>query len=252
MQNPDPFPQKPPQNTTKKSTVKEIKERFDKEVERFSNLETGQSATVDAPLVMELITSAAINSTSPITRVLDIGCGAGNNTIKLRQSLGHDFTADLLDISTPMVDRAHQRVSGINAGIVNALVGDFRTIELKDNTYDIVLAAAVLHHLRDDADWESVFKKLFSILRVGGSVWISDLVTHEHTAVNALMWKRYGTYLESLGGASYRDDVFAYIEKEDSPRSLTYQLNLLYKVGFSSVDVLHKHSCFAAFGAIKE
>ena len=32
-----------------KSTVEEIRQRFDKDVERFSNLETGQSATIDAP-----------------------------------------------------------------------------------------------------------------------------------------------------------------------------------------------------------
>jgi hypothetical protein len=40
---------------TVKSTVDEIRQRFDADVERFSNLETGQSATVDAPLAMEII-----------------------------------------------------------------------------------------------------------------------------------------------------------------------------------------------------
>ena len=33
----------------KKSSVREIKERFDADVERFSNLETGQQAVIDAP-----------------------------------------------------------------------------------------------------------------------------------------------------------------------------------------------------------
>ncbi len=42
-----------------KSSVEQIRERFDKDVERFSNLETGQSATVDAPLVLKLITEVA-------------------------------------------------------------------------------------------------------------------------------------------------------------------------------------------------
>ena len=32
-----------------KSSVAEIRARFDHDVERFANLETGQSATVDAP-----------------------------------------------------------------------------------------------------------------------------------------------------------------------------------------------------------
>ena len=65
-------------------------------------LETGQSATIDAPLSMELITQAAVASTATIRRVLDVGCGAGNNTLKLRQACGHDFDVDLLDLSEPM------------------------------------------------------------------------------------------------------------------------------------------------------
>jgi tRNA (cmo5U34)-methyltransferase len=42
-----------------KSTVREIRERFDNDLERFSNLETGQSATMDAALVLELIAQSA-------------------------------------------------------------------------------------------------------------------------------------------------------------------------------------------------
>ena len=45
--------------------------------------------------------------------------------------------------------------------------------------------------------------------------------------------------------------VFTYIDKEDSPRSVTYQMNLLQKVGFDRVELIHKNSCFAAFGAVK-
>ncbi len=68
-----------------KSTLEDIKERFDSDVDRFTDLETGQSSTIDAALTMELITKAAFRATSDIRRVLDIGCGAGNNTLKLLQ-----------------------------------------------------------------------------------------------------------------------------------------------------------------------
>ena len=234
-----------------KSTLDEIRQRFDGDVERFSNLETGQSATIDAPLALDLITRAAVACTKPIRRVLDIGCGAGNNTIKLREVYGQEFDADLLDLSQPMVDRAVERVSDVNHGVIRPVVEDFRTAELPEGAYDLLLAAAVLHHLRDDADWESAFAKVHRCLRPGGSVWITDLVTHEIPPAHELMWDRYGVYLETLGGPGYRNEVFAYIEKEDSPRPLTYQLDLLRKVGFTSVDVLHKNSVFAAFGAVK-
>ena len=56
------------QSPMSKSSVDEIRRRFDTDVERFSNLETGQSATMDAPLVLELITSAAAATNPPRAR----------------------------------------------------------------------------------------------------------------------------------------------------------------------------------------
>lgn len=66
-----------------KSSVDEIRRRFDADVERFSNLQTGQSATVDAPLAMSLVAEAAAAVTPHARHVLDVGCGAGNYTLKL-------------------------------------------------------------------------------------------------------------------------------------------------------------------------
>jgi hypothetical protein len=54
-----------------KSTVDQIRERFDGDVERFSNLETGQSATIDAPLSLALIAEAALRVTPRATSLLD-------------------------------------------------------------------------------------------------------------------------------------------------------------------------------------
>jgi tRNA (cmo5U34)-methyltransferase len=234
----------------KKSSIDEIRQRFDNDVERFSNIETGQTATVDAPLAMDLITHAAFASTRKIERVLDIGCGAGNNTIKLAHYVS-PFDCDLVDLSMPMLERAQERISEINTGHIKLFQGDFRVIDLPEQGYDVILAAAVLHHLRDGQDWESAFGKIYRLTAPGGSVWITDLVSHETESVQSLMWERYAQYLCSIGGESYKEKVFAYIDKEDSPRPVTYQLDLLRKVGFTHVELLHKNSCFAAFGAVK-
>ena len=88
-----------------KSTVEEIRLRFDADVERFSNLDTGQSATVDAPLAMALVAEAAAATTPHARHVLDVGCGAGNYTLKLLESLPN-LHSTLIDLSQPMLDRA--------------------------------------------------------------------------------------------------------------------------------------------------
>ena len=233
-----------------KSSVDQIRARFDVDVDRFSDLETGQSATMDAPLSLELIAAAAAAVTPGATRVLDIGCGAGNYTLKLLERLpGLDAT--LVDLSRPMLDRAVERVSAATPGDVRAIQADVRDFDLGVEQFDVILAAAVFHHLRDDAEWAGVFTACQRALRPGGSLWISDLVSHDEPAVHELMWARYARYLEQLRGPEYRDEVLAYIELEDTPRSLTYQVDLLRRVGFARVDVLHKNGCFAAFGAVK-
>lgn len=233
-----------------KSTPDEIRQRFDADVERFSNLETGQSATIDAPLVLDLVVSAAAATTPGATRSLDVGSGAGNYTLKLLEALPN-LDVDLLDLSAPMLERAAQRLAEVAEGAVRTVQADIREAQLEAEGYDIVMAAATLHHLRTPDEWRHVFGKLFQALRPGGSIWISDLVLHDLPAVQEVMWRRYGEYLVSLGGSEYRDHVFAYIEREDSPQSLAFQLELLEQVGFERVDVLHKNGPFAAFGGVK-
>lgn len=233
-----------------KSTVEEIRQRFDADVERFSNLETGQSATIDSPLCLELVAQAAAAATPNAIHVLDVGCGAGNYVLRLLQSLP-DLNATLVDLSLPMLDRARERVSVATSGEVITLQGDIRELQWEKSTFDVIVAASVLHHLRGEAEWRAVFAKFYDILRPDGSVWIFDLVDSSIPAVQTLMWNRYGEYLADLKDEEYRDHVFSYIEKEDTQRPLMFQLDLLREVGFETVDVLHKNSAFAAFGAIK-
>jgi tRNA (cmo5U34)-methyltransferase len=233
-----------------KSSIDEIRRRFDQDVDRFSNLDSGQGSTVDAPLVLELIARAAAATNPGATRALDVGCGAGNYSLKLLDVLP-GLEIDLLDLSRPMLDRAVERLRTAGATQVVAYQGDLRQIPLSSERYDVVVAAATLHHLRADVEWEETFRKLHATLKPGGSLWISDLVAHSEPALQALMWTRYGDYLTGLRDEAYRDEVFAYIEREDSPRSLLYQVDLLRSVGFARVEILHKNSVFAAFGAIK-
>ena len=233
-----------------KSTIAEIRERFDHDVERFSNLETGQVSTLDAKLSLELTTEAASRMRPNAKYLLDIGCGAGNYSLMMLSKI-KNLDCTLVDLSMPMLNRALERISTETTGKVEILHGDIREIALPENHFDIILAGAVLHHLREDTDWESVFSKLFGLLKPGGCLMISDFILQDEEILNDYIREKYGDYLESLAGREYRQKVLAYVEKEDSPRSLNYQLALMKKVGFRNTEILHKNLCFAAFAGIK-
>jgi tRNA (cmo5U34)-methyltransferase len=233
-----------------KASNEEIRNRFDNDVARFSNLETGQLTTLDAALTMELCTDAAKAVTPAATNLLDIGCGAGNYTLKMLSKMP-GLNCTLNDLSLPMLEKAQERISPETSGSVKTIQLDMRELDLGNETFDIVLAAATLHHLRDDEDWTNVFSMIYNALTPGGSFWISDLISHDSEALNELFKAHYGQYIESLGGPEYRQKVFDYIAYEDTPRSIEYQLALMKSVGFKNVEILHKNLCFAAFGGVK-
>jgi tRNA (cmo5U34)-methyltransferase len=237
-------------NVLEKSSVEEIRDRFDRDVERFSNLETGQTATVDASLALDLVARSAAAATPGARAMLDIGCGAGNFTLKVLERLPN-LDCTLIDLSPNMLACANVRVSTATAGLVTTIQQDIRLVEMPANSVDVVVAAAVLHHLRDENEWLETFRKIFRWLRPGGSLWIFDFVSHEVDAVQDIMWSRYGDYLAAFKGEEYRDQVFAYVDREDSPRPLLFQCELLRETGFREIDILHKNTCFAAFGARK-
>ena len=119
-----------------------------------------------------------------------------------------NFNCTLVDLSLPMLDKAFERVSQQTNNCVTILQGDIREVELNKNYYDIILAGAVLHYLRDDNDWVTTFDKLFNLLRPGGCLMISDLITQDTELLNEYTWERYGDYLEGLGGKEYRQKVY--------------------------------------------
>ena len=233
-----------------KSTVSEIRDRFDNDVDRFSNLDTGQLSTIDAKISLELITEASKRIVPAAENLLDIGCGAGNYSLMMLSKVP-GLNCTLVDLSKPMLSKAFERVSQATNKDVEIIQGDIREVVLRKNHFDIILAGAVLHHLRDDNDWETTFIKFYQLLRPGGCLMISDLIGQDTEILNDYTRERYGDYLEALGGEEYRSKVLAYVEKEDSPRSMNYQLDLMKKVGFRDVEILHKNMCFGAFGGIK-
>jgi tRNA (cmo5U34)-methyltransferase len=235
-----------------KMSADEIRSQYDKEIDRFANLETGQTATVDAALSLDLVTHAAAVTTPGARDLLDLGCGAGNYTMKMLERVP-DLNCTLVDLSESMLDAARARVAAATHGSVATLAGDMRTVPLGEGAFDIVLASATLHHLRADEEWHAMFGRIFRALRPGGSFWVSDIVEQTTAPVQALMWARYGEYLVAQRGGGpkgklYRKVVFERIAAEDTPRPVVFQLDVMRGAGFVDLDILHKNTVYAAFG----
>lgn len=233
-----------------KSSPEAIRENFDQQVDRFSNLETGQTTAVDSPLCMELIARSAAMLNPDAKRIMDLGCGGGNYAVKVTSFLP-EVDCSLIDMSANMLEKAQERVAENISGTVTVIQGDYREIQLGENTFDVITAGTTLHHLREDQEWELVFAKIYKALKSGGTFWINDIVISETEEISRMMMEGWiGSMKKHHDDAEIQMYLNRY-ESEDTPRTLSYQLELMKNVGFSKTIVLHKHFNFAAFGAIK-
>ena len=238
-----------PDAPEQKRSVAEIGSYFNGEVERFSNLAKGQASIKDARLMMDLLAETA-SALAPETReILDIGCGAGNQTLNLLRVFP-DADCTLLDISPAMLDRARERVGAVT-GKVAWIEGDIRTAELPKGKFDLAVAAAVLHHLRDRDDWKRTFAKIHSLLKPGGILLVSDLIRHENPKIEALFKVRQEIFLREALGDAEAERIMRSIAESDTPSPLEFQFDCLRQLGFREVALLHKNLVFAAYYALK-
>src|SRR5438445_66584 len=122
-----------------KSTVEEIRQRFDAEAKLYTNLETGQVSAVDSALAMSLVAEAAAVTTPHATQLLEIGCGGGNYTLKLLERLP-GLNVTLVDLSQTMLDLAVPRIRPKTTGSVESLQADMRAADFGQERFDIILA----------------------------------------------------------------------------------------------------------------
>lgn len=232
-----------------KSSVEAIRGNFNGQVERFTNIETGQATAIDSPLCMEIVAQAAKALHPDASRILDLGCGGGNYAVKLAQMFPKaDYT--LADISENMLAEAKKRVSALTSGKVKIVNADYKTVDFGCGQYDIVVAGTTLHHLRSNSEWSSMYGRMHDALSDGGLFFVNDIVIDEMPQLTDLMLDGWKSVLRQ----NVPDEVDFYLKKyesEDTPQTLIYQLDLLREVGFSQISVLHKHFNFATFVGVK-
>lgn len=228
-----------------KSTPQELREQFNRDVERFVNAETGQVSTQDAALALDLMEKALPALTPHAQNLCDVGCGGGNFAVRVLRAFPK-IQITLLDLSPNMLERAAQRITQLGGQVVRKEEGDIREIELPPQSQDIITAAAVLHHLRTRSEWESVLSKLYQALRPGGTFWLWDLIKYDNANLQALQMQRYGEYLTQQKDEEYKNEIFKRIEQSDTPESSSFLMQTLHKVGFSEVDIVHKNTVFCA------
>lgn len=128
--------------------------------------------------------------------VLDLGSGGGIDVLLSAKRVGSAGFAYGLDMTPEMLDLARRNAADGGVTNVEFLLGHIEDIPLPDAAVDVVISNCVINL---STDKPAVFAEMYRVLRVGGRIGISDVVTEDR--LTAAQRAERGSYVGCIAGA---------------------------------------------------
>lgn len=106
-------------------------------------------------------------------RVLDLGCGAGLDSLLLSRQAASVLA---VDFSPDMLARARRAVSAAGAGNVEVRQGDAEAIPADDASIDVAVVNGIFNL---NPKRTEIFRELARVVRPGGHTYVAELVLVE-------------------------------------------------------------------------
>jgi arsenite methyltransferase len=186
-----------------------------------SNLyDAAQSGQIPAEAMLASLgcgNPTALAKLNPGETVLDLGSGGGIDVLLSARRVGPTGKAYGLDMTEEMLALANANKRKAGVGNVEFLKGEIERIPLPDNSVDVIISNCVINL---SADKDAVLREAFRVLKPGGRLAVSDVVTRgemlPEIRKSVLLW--VGCIAGALEESEYRSKLsaagFAQIEIE--------------------------------------
>ena len=169
-----------------KSEIKKTYASVSDEPQKDFIFPTGRSWAEDLDYPPELATvpDAAVESfagvanpwqmgrLAPGERVLDLGSGAGTDSLVAAQMVGEQGYVTGIDMTAAMLAKARAAAAEMGVTTVEFVEGEAERLPFRDESFDVVISNGVIDLIPDK---DAVFSELHRVLAPGGRLQIADV-----------------------------------------------------------------------------